>query len=146
MGFPVPFPRFSPDKHIIFIGAITSHHPIASTYTRHDSMHPSRLAQLVVGLSLLPTVVVSWGAVGHEAVATIAQIHLHEPARAALHDLLPYSNGHLAPIASWADRIRGIPAFHFSGELHYTSPLEDYPPGQCHFGDKGWKVSGIERA
>lgn len=31
-------------------------------------------------------------------------------------------------------------AVDFSGELHYTSPLGDYPPEQCHFGDQGWKT------
>lgn len=84
----------------------------------------------------------AWGAVGHEMVATIAQIHLHEDTKAAIRELLPNDpSGHLAPIASWADRVRMIPDFRFSGELHYTSPLGDYPPEACFFGEKGWKTN-----
>lgn len=77
----------------------------------------------------------AWGVVGHETVATIAQIHLFESTKRALNHI------HLAPIAAWADRIKGIPQYRFASELHYTSPLEDYPPSQCHFGDKGWLKS-----
>ncbi|KAK4052763.1 hypothetical protein OIV83_002050 [Microbotryomycetes sp. JL201] len=86
------------------------------------------------------TIANAWGAAGHEAVATIAQIHLKPATRQALQSLLPYSNGYMPPIASWADRIRGVPMFHFASELHYTSPLDDYPPDECHFGDKGFKT------
>ncbi|ORY88313.1 S1/P1 nuclease [Leucosporidium creatinivorum] len=98
------------------------------------------LLPLLLPLFALPTAY-SWGAVGHEIVATIAQIHLHQPAQQALQHLLPNSKGHLAPIASWADRLRGLPYYSWSGELHYTSPLGDWPPSKCHFGDEGWKTT-----
>jgi hypothetical protein len=101
-------------------------------------------ALILVLLSGAPALVQAWGAVGHEIVATIAQIHLHNSTRQALSSMLPASQGHLAPIASWADRVRSsryrvhhrsslieevkqvrmIPDYRFSGELHYTSPLE----------------------
>lgn len=74
----------------------------------HRRRSPPALFLLLV--SSIP-LVLGWGAVGHEIVATIAQIHLQDHARETLRDLLPYSSGHLAPIASWADRIRGIPAY-----------------------------------
>lgn len=54
--------------------------------------------------------------------------------------LLPSSQGHLAPIAAWADRIRGVPALRWTGELHYTSPLDDHPPDLCLFGERGMKT------
>lgn len=115
---------------------------------------------LALSLLSLALSVHAWGAVGHETVATIAQIHLHPSAKLALAAVLPpYANGHLAGIATWADRvsvvgvregsgeanpaarqIRMIPAYRFSGELHYTSPLEDYPPKACFFGERGWKT------
>lgn len=34
-----------------------------------------------------------------------------------------------------------IPQYRFSGELHYTSPTDDYPPKECFFGEKGWLVT-----
>ncbi|SGY76043.1 BQ5605_C005g03463 [Microbotryum silenes-dioicae] len=93
----------------------------------------------LASLSPLTPLVLAWGAVGHETIATIAQIHLHDGAREAVKALLP-GLGHLGPIASWPDRIRGLPQYRWSGELHYTSPLGDYPPSTCHFGDEGWKT------
>lgn len=69
-----------------------------------------RLLPLFPLLALAPTSF-AWGAVGHEVVATIAQIHLHDSAKDALATLLPaYTGGHLAPIASWADRVRMVRA------------------------------------
>lgn len=58
----------------------------------------------------------------------------------ALKILLPASGGHLAPIAAWADRVRGIPALSWTGQLHYTSPTNDHPPELCTFGEQGWKT------
>lgn len=68
-----------------------------------------------------------------QVVATIAQIHLFPSTVEALKLLLPSSNGHLAPIAAWADRVRGVPALSWTGELHYTSPTSDHPPEVCSF-------------
>ena len=117
--------------------------------------------RLLVPLSLLALTPTghAWGIVGHEIVATIAQIHLHASAKEALLHVLPVGDkGHLAPIAGWADRVRmvgaswtglrrlelmepsQVSAYRFSGELHYTSPLEDYPPSTCFFGQRGFKT------
>lgn len=81
----------------------------------------------------------AWGVVGHEVVATIAQVHLFPAAQEAVKAILPRSRGHLAPDAAWADRIRGIPAYRWSGQLHYTGAIGDYPPDKCRFGASGWK-------
>ncbi|KAM0752789.1 phospholipase C/P1 nuclease [Meredithblackwellia eburnea MCA 4105] len=83
----------------------------------------------------------AWGIVGHEIVVTIAQIHLLPSALDKIRSILPEeAKGHLASVANWADKVRMIPAYRFSGELHYSSPLEDYPPSACYFGEKGFKT------
>ncbi|KAK4057429.1 hypothetical protein OIO90_001498 [Microbotryomycetes sp. JL221] len=103
-------------------------------------MRALHLVSVVTSIVNLASQVSAWGAAGHETVATIAQIHLKPATRDALKLLLPYSNGYMPPIASWADRIRGVPMYHFASELHYTSPLDDLPPDECHFGDRGFKT------
>ncbi|GAA5899843.1 S1/P1 nuclease [Sporobolomyces salmoneus] len=90
-------------------------------------------------LALLPLLPLahSWGFVGHSIVATIAEIHLHPSVLSFLRSpssaLLPsYAHGHLAPVASWPDRIRMVPEYRgWSGELHYSSWLGDHPPEVC---------------
>lgn len=75
------------------------------TQARLDTMHGS-LFSLAFFVSFLCSSVQAWGVVGHQVVATIAQIHLHESTRKAVARLVPeYANGHLAPIAAWADRV-----------------------------------------
>ncbi|KAG5651804.1 hypothetical protein H0H81_007325 [Sphagnurus paluster] len=96
------------------------------------------LSALTSGASI-PTVV-AWGAAGHEIVATIAQMHLHPSALAPLCNVLNFtsvSTCHLAPIASWADRVRF--RMRWSGPLHYVGGVTDHPPQTCAFpGDGGW--------
>ena len=91
---------------------------------------------MLVAASLAP-LASAWGFAGHSIVATIAEIHLHPSVLAYLRStssqLLPaYANGHLAPIASWPDRIRMVPEYRgWSGELHYASVVGDHPPEVC---------------
>lgn len=76
--------------------------------------------------------------VGHEIVATIAQIHLHPSVVEQLCSILPsYANCHLAPVAAWADKVR----FHmpWSGPLHYVGGVGDHPSDHCEFGQDGWQ-------
>lgn len=69
------------------------------------------------------------------SVATIAQVFLTPASRAALHEILPPSTkGHLAPIASWADRVRNP----YTGPLHYLNGVDDWPADHCLFGEHGW--------
>lgn len=101
-----------------------------------------RTIKLLASLSLVfaPTAL-AWGAAGHEIVATIAEIHLVPSVLAYLRSdesrLLPaYAQGHLAPVAAWADAIRGIPEFRgWSGPLHYTGWEGDHPPELCAWPD-----------
>ena len=86
-------------------------------------------------LPLLATTSNAWGFAGHSIVATIAEIHLHPSVLSYLQSssLLPdYAHGHLAPIASWPDRIRMVPEYRgWSGQLHYASVVGDHPPQVC---------------
>ncbi|BGP42833.1 hypothetical protein JCM10449v2_006845 [Rhodotorula kratochvilovae] len=101
-----------------------------------------RLTFLAAGTALLSTTAHAWGAAGHEIVATLAEIHLHPSVLAFLRadsSLLPsYANGHLAPIATWADRIRMVPEYRgWSGPLHYASWDGDHPPEVCSWPGTG---------
>ncbi|GAA5929958.1 hypothetical protein JCM1841_001226 [Sporobolomyces salmonicolor] len=118
-----------------------------------------RLPLALTSLCLLPSFAHAWGAAGHEIIAVISEIHLHPSVLAYLRSpssgLLPdYAKGHLAPIATWPDRIRMIPEYRgWSGELHYGSWVGDHPPEVCAWpkddgseettvqgeGDGGWK-------
>ena len=46
---------------------------------------------------------------------------------------------HLAPIASWADRVRYLPRCRWTAPLHYAEGKDDYPSETCAFpGGRGW--------
>lgn len=58
-------------------------------------------------LTISPLEVAAWGVAGHQIVATIAQAHLYDSTRAKVAAILPeWTNGQMAPVAAWADRIR----------------------------------------
>ncbi|BGP19391.1 hypothetical protein JCM10213_000628 [Rhodosporidiobolus nylandii] len=102
------------------------------------------LGALAFALTALPSVI-AWGAAGHEIAATLAEIHLHPSVLAFIRSsslLPPYAKGHLAPVASWADRIRMSPEYRgWSGPLHYGSWDGDHPPETCAWmgdGKGGW--------
>lgn len=88
----------------------------------------------------------TWLSVGHEMVATIAQIHLHPSVLPKLCAILNWTSTnpnepecHLAPIASWADRVRRQPEYRWTGPLHYVEGKDDYPSETCAFpGKNGW--------
>ncbi|EPQ53776.1 phospholipase C/P1 nuclease [Gloeophyllum trabeum ATCC 11539] len=93
-----------------------------------------------IGMVFLAAVpgTLGWGAAGHEIIATIAEIYLHPtvmPTICAILDASP--NCHLAPIASWADRIKW--QMRWSASLHYVGAKDDYPSERCEFpGPRGW--------
>ena len=69
--------------------------------------------------------------------ATIAQAHLTPSTLAAIKPILPaYAEGHLGPIAAWADSIRF--AHRETAGLHYVNAIGDDPADTCLFGEKGW--------
>lgn len=74
---------------------------------------------------------------GHEIIATIAQIHLHPSTRQKLcHILPPEAKCHLAPIAAWADQVRG--RYRGTAPMHYINAIRDHPGDHCEFGEHGW--------
>ncbi|GAA96254.1 uncharacterized protein L969DRAFT_43350 [Mixia osmundae IAM 14324] len=89
---------------------------------------------LVLVLLGLARFTVAWGVVGHEAVATIAQVFLTEEARQGIQAILPpNAQGHLAFYAAWPDRVRF--AYPWSSHLHYAGPnaTGEDPPMACHY-------------
>ncbi|KAI6037608.1 S1/P1 nuclease [Pisolithus marmoratus] len=87
----------------------------------------------------------SWGVVGHEIIATVAQMHLHPsvlPKLCAIleDDASDYDGScHLATVAAWADRARQEPKYRWTGPLHYIGAVDDYPSNSCAFpGSSGW--------
>ncbi|ODN82133.1 hypothetical protein L202_02437 [Cryptococcus amylolentus CBS 6039] len=94
------------------------------------------LSLALAAATALPTAL-SWGAAGHEMVATIAQIHLHPSTKEKLCRILPpEANCHLAPIAAWADQIRN--RYRGTAPMHYINGKGDHPQDHCEFGEHGW--------
>jgi len=62
---------------------------------------------------------VSWGAIGHQTVARIAENHLTPQAQSAVKDLL--GNETLPGISSWADQIRSDPRYSETGPYHFVN-------------------------
>ncbi|CED83621.1 S1/P1 nuclease [Phaffia rhodozyma] len=101
-------------------------------------MLPSLISIVPLAIALSQPVS-AWSAIGHEITATIAQAHLTPQALSAIAQILPdYSDGHLAPIAAWADSIRW--AHRETSGLHYVNAIGDDPggPDGCSFGEHGW--------
>ena len=77
--------------------------------------------------------------IGHEIVATIAQIYLHPSVPPTLCNILldESPNCHLAPIANWADKFKS--QMLWSAPLHYVGAIDDFPPNECAYpGLNGW--------
>jgi hypothetical protein len=81
---------------------------------------------------------------GHEMTGTIAQMYLHPSVLPRICSIV-YPNGdpndsrcHLGVLATWADRIRGIPQYRWAGAYHYVGGIGDWPPSKCRFGEEGW--------
>ena len=75
--------------------------------------------------------------IGHEIVATIAQIYLHPSVLPTLCGILDEPHCHLAPISTWADKIKY--RMRWSAALHYVGAIDDYPPNDCAYpGPSRW--------
>ncbi|HEY4337774.1 MAG TPA: S1/P1 nuclease [Puia sp.] len=73
----------------------------------------------IIFIVFLAVVLLSWGAVGHHAIGTIAERHLTPAAQAAVRELLGTES--LADIASWADDVRPTPAYRATEPWHYIN-------------------------
>jgi len=99
----------------------------------------SIVAVFIVGSASLLPAAYAWGAAGHEIVATIAQMYLHPSVLPTLCSILdePTSQCHLAPISTWADKLRY--RMRWSAPLHYVGTIDEHPPNNCAYpGPNGW--------
>lgn len=74
---------------------------------------------LICLLFPIAVLLASWGAVGHQTVARIAENHLSPQAQLAVKDLL--GNETLPGISSWADQIKSDPAYSATGSYHFVN-------------------------
>jgi hypothetical protein len=70
-------------------------------------------------LILVSLIIGSWGTLGHQTVARIAENHLSPKARQAVHVLLGKET--LADVSNWADEIRPLPEYKYAAPLHYIN-------------------------
>jgi hypothetical protein len=68
---------------------------------------------------LVVLTLVSWGYVGHQTVARIAENHLSPKAKAAIKNLL--SSGSIVEVASWADEVRNDDAYKNTASWHFLN-------------------------
>lgn len=62
---------------------------------------------------------ISWGVTGHRTVGKVAEDHLTPKALAGVRDLLGSQS--LADVSTWADEVRGNPAYRQTGPWHYIN-------------------------
>lgn len=62
---------------------------------------------------------ISWGTIGHRAVAKIAENHLTPKTQIAIKELLGKET--LPDVSTWADEIRSNPANNYTGAWHYVN-------------------------
>jgi hypothetical protein len=70
-------------------------------------------------LTLFALALVSWGYLGHQTVARVAEKHLTPQAKAAVQNLLGGQS--IADIASWADEVRSEPAYKNTASWHFLN-------------------------
>jgi S1/P1 Nuclease len=110
-------------------------------------MHfPQRL--LLSGLVSLPGVL-SWGILGHQTVAWIAQSLISDDTASFVKSTLESSRtDYMANISTWAESYRYTSAGAWSAPLHYID-ANDSPPGECDVefnrdcGESGCVVSAL---
>ena len=73
---------------------------------------------------------VAWGAEGHEIVGSIAQSFLSKDAQSQLASILSESNGDLAAVSNWADKVKFTGQYAITRPWHYID-AQDTPPTQC---------------
>jgi len=88
---------------------------------------------------VLSAALLSWGVTGHRTIGQIAAGHLSPQAKAAIHELIVDTT--LAGISTWADEVRGQPAYRNTAPWHYIN----LPLG-LSFADFEAKVKGMPQA
>lgn len=62
---------------------------------------------------------VSWGYVGHQVIARVAENHLSVQTKAAVHELLGSES--IVEVASWADEVRDQPEYKSTASWHFLN-------------------------
>jgi hypothetical protein len=70
-------------------------------------------------LAVLSLIFISWGFIGHRAIARIAENHLTPAARAAVKELLRSET--LSDVSTWPDEVRSQPEYRSTGSWHYIN-------------------------
>lgn len=70
-------------------------------------------------LALFALALISWGYVGHQTVARIAENHLSPQAKAAVKSLL--GSEPITDVASWADEVRNDPEYKSTAPWHFLN-------------------------
>lgn len=70
-------------------------------------------------IAIVAIALVSWGVTGHKAIGKIAEKHLTAEAHKAVQELLGTET--LADVATWADEVRGEPAYKQTASWHFLN-------------------------
>jgi S1/P1 Nuclease len=68
---------------------------------------------------VLAAALLSWGVTGHRTIGKIAEGHLTQQAKSAVRELIGDTT--LADVSTWADEVRGQPAYRSTGPWHYIN-------------------------
>lgn len=74
---------------------------------------------LICLITVFALALISWGYVGHQTIARIAENHLSPQAKAAVHALLGAES--ITEIASWADEVRNQPEYKNTAPWHFLN-------------------------
>lgn len=70
-------------------------------------------------VSLSALALASWGYIGHQTIARIAENHLNVQAKTAIQNLLGKES--IVDVASWADEVRNDPAYQTTASWHFLN-------------------------
>ncbi|KID84231.1 Phospholipase C/P1 nuclease, core [Metarhizium guizhouense ARSEF 977] len=74
----------------------------------------------------------AWGALGHDTTAYLASHFVSSPTRDYLKRLLrDQDDDYLAKVATWADQVRGLQAWKYTGKFHFIDAHDDPTHGSC---------------
>ena len=93
----------------------------------HPNMAPMSITSVLTVASFI-SITYCWGALGHRAVAYLAEQYMMPIALEYTDYLLDGED--ISEASLWPDQIRGNPAFDFTSGWHYID-AEDDPPDQC---------------
>jgi hypothetical protein len=70
-------------------------------------------------LTTVAVILLSWGSVGHQTIARIAENHLTDKSKQAIHQLLGTES--LVDVSNWADQVRSEQQYRYTAPWHYLN-------------------------